>query len=135
MGRRSRLYWLLKEVEGLMYDASLNIDLLIVEGIHDEKTLRALGYEGVIVRYCDSRLSIHEFAEEVSHKFNGCSVAVLMDFDEEGRELSKRLEVELEARGLKVERYLRRKLIELIKGEGIKTIEGLSFLKKRLYKL
>jgi len=58
--------------------------------------------------------------------FRGFSVVILLDFDEEGEEMTRRLGRELEDRGLKIGHSNRRRLAQILTREGIYRVEELT---------
>ncbi|MCS7386625.1 MAG: toprim domain-containing protein [archaeon GB-1867-005] len=132
--KRKADFELMKRIEKLIEELNFSVDAVIVEGSHDEKALRRYGYRGKIIRFCDSRKPIFQFTEKLAEKFKGKRIAVLMDFDSEGEKLSKRLENELEEMGVKVHRYFRKTLKNIMIRENILAIEELTALRRRAYR-
>ncbi|RLE53871.1 MAG: hypothetical protein DRJ26_02755 [Candidatus Methanomethylicota archaeon] len=131
--KRRAEYELMKRIERIMEELNFSVDAIIVEGPHDEKALRRYGYNGLIIRFCNSRKPIYRFTESIAEKFRGKRIAVLLDFDEEGEQISKKLENELEELGVKVFRHVRRALRSILIRENIITIEGLTALRRRAF--
>lgn len=107
------------------------LSLIIVEGKNDEKALREIGLRVPIYRFRESGLSNVIFVDEISNNFKGRRIAVLLDFDDEGHEMAEYLSKELEERGVKVERYFRKILREILIKEGIRHIEEIRVIKTK----
>jgi 5S rRNA maturation endonuclease (ribonuclease M5) len=129
-----RKYELLKNIKKIIDELNYSVDFTIVEGIHDEKALRLLGYNGPIIKLCGSGLTISGLIDEISTKFQGGRAAILVDFDKEGKQLNQRLIMKLNAKGIKINQNIRKRLENLIGLEGIYTIEGINALKKFMNK-
>ncbi|MEM2539866.1 MAG: hypothetical protein QW563_03445 [Candidatus Methanomethylicia archaeon] len=121
---------LLENIKRIIDDLNYDVDFIIVEGIHDEKALRYLGYDGPIIRLCSSGLIISRFIDKISAKFQGKRGAILVDFDKKGKQLNRQLIMKLSNRSVKIDQNIRRKLEDLISPEGIYAIEGISMLGK-----
>jgi len=106
-----------------------NVDAVVVEGPHDKKTLKLLGYKKPIL-IC-SKPSHNELADLVTKKFS--NVVILTDFDEQGTLLNKRLSKLIEKGGVKVDRFYRRRFQKLFKEARISTIEGIYSIKLELF--
>jgi len=108
-----------------------NSSLVLVEGENDERALRMAELKTPITTFCDSKMPRFEFVERIASDYAGSSVVVLFDFDREGTAAAKRMMVELEEKGVRVERKVREKLGEILVREGIRRIEELpSILSK-----
>jgi 5S rRNA maturation endonuclease (ribonuclease M5) len=103
--------------------------LVIVEGKRDELVLRSLGLKAPIIK-TQSGIPRQLFIDQlVSATDQGSQVLILTDFDEEGSELCRLIEQELEIRRIRVLRRLRR---EIRKAMGNwRCIEELTALFKR----
>lgn len=130
--KKKRRYELLENIEKIINNLNYDVDFIIVEGRHDERTIRHLGYNGVIIKLCSSGLTISRLTDRLSAKFQGRRAAILVDFDEEGKRLNRRLTMELNIKGIKVNQHVRERLRKLVTLDGIYTIEGISAL-KRIY--
>ena len=120
-----RRYETYRELENLASEMNFAVDAVIVEGPHDQKTLRRLGCTKPILQASHRPPSdLVDFT--VKHYSN---VAVLTDFDEEGINLDRRLSQRFQARGVAVDRFYRRRFRKLLKTAGISTIEGIYTLK------
>lgn len=113
-----------RELEDLTSEMNFTVDAVVVEGPHDKKTLKLLGYEKPIL-IC-SKLSHYKFID-----FS--NVVILTDFDKEGIFLNKKISKLFEKRGVKVDRFYRRKFRALLKEVRILTIEGIYSLKLKLF--
>ena len=120
-----------KDLEDLIEEMNDYVDAAIVEGAHDKKTLEKMGFYKPVLKYSDSKLSDLEFIEMVAKKY--CSVVILTDYDSAGNRFNKKLTTELEKRGVRVEKVFRRKIKEKLQGSGMRTIEAIYALKKRVF--
>lgn len=118
-----------RELEEVASEMNFTVDAVIIEGPHDRRTLKHLGFEKPIL-LC-SKLSHSELVDLITEKFP--SVAVLTDFDEEGAQLNKKFSRLLERRGVKVDRFYRRRFQKLLKEARISTIEAIYSLKRKLF--
>ncbi|HDO20765.1 MAG TPA: hypothetical protein ENG81_04540 [Candidatus Bathyarchaeota archaeon] len=121
MGRdhfREKLMRLLEKIDG-------NVDAILVEGVRDEKALRRIGVKTEILRINMYGMNILNLVEYLEEKYRGKRIIVLSDFDNEGLRLNRRIEVEIEGRGVKVEKSLREKLRILMAKYGKRKIEEL----------
>jgi 5S rRNA maturation endonuclease (ribonuclease M5) len=105
------------------------VSLVIVEGSHDEAALRKVGLRTPVIGFSKSGLPVFAFVDELMKCYKGLTVVVLLDFDEEGAKMAERISRELEEGGVKVERFFRRKLGELLVREGIRRIEEVPLIK------
>ncbi|MDD1776323.1 MAG: hypothetical protein LUP94_03110 [Candidatus Methanomethylicus sp.] len=112
-------------------DINYRISLVLVEGIHDEDGLRKVGVKRPILRFCDSKLSTFAFVEEVVQNYSDQTVLVLFDFDDEGKKMAKKMEVQLEENGVKIDHFLRKELAKLLIGEGIWRVEDIFKIKAK----
>jgi 5S rRNA maturation endonuclease (ribonuclease M5) len=96
--------------------------LLIVEGIRDEKALKTLGLNNIIKI---NRKPLYRVAEEAA-RAKSKEIVILTDFDREGRALAAKLSLLLSPRKIRINRRLRRKIMEFGKPE----IENLRNLKE-----
>jgi 5S rRNA maturation endonuclease (ribonuclease M5) len=110
------------EIEEMNYGTSL----VVVEGKHDEKALKKIGLKTPVVQFCNCGLPVFAFIDEIVEDYQGLTVAVLLDFDEEGTKMSERLSKELEERGVKVDRFHRKRLAKILTKEGVFRIEELE---------
>lgn len=118
-----------RELEEVASEMNYIVDAVIIEGPHDKRTLKRLGFKKPIL-LC-AKLSHSELVDLITEKFP--SVAVLTDFDEEGAQLNKKFSRLLERRGVKVDRFYRRRFQKLLKEARISTIEAIYSLKRKLF--
>lgn len=108
-------------------------EVVVVEGSRDVEALRALGFEGEIEVYSrcgEVEADLVEFFAE-----RGSTILILTDFDEEGRQLNRRLSRHLEMRGVRVDRRMRREIGRLMILLGIHAIEALDDIAEELESL
>jgi len=118
-----------RELEELAFEMNYYVDTVVVEGPHDKKTLKLLGYKKPILT-CSKR-SHNDLADLVAKK--NSNVVILTDFDEQGTLLNRRLSKLFEKRGVKVDRFYRRSFQRLLKKLRISTIEGIySIIREHL---
>ena len=99
-------------------------DVVVVEGPRDVDALRNLDFEGRVTICSKVGVSDSDLAESLADRDS--KVVILTDFDEEGRELNRRLSRLFERRGIKVERELRREAGRLMAYVGVYAIEALD---------
>lgn len=116
-------------IEKINYGASL----VIVEGSNDKAALRKIGLKSPIVGFSNSGLPVFAFVEEIVRDYRGLTVVILLDFDKEGTRMAERISRELEEKGVKVDRFYRRTLGELLVREGMRRIEDTRLLKLKTY--
>lgn len=104
---------------------------IIVEGQKDEKALRDLGVEGIIVRL-NVGDSVFKTCEDLSRTHR--KVILLTDWDRRGGHLAKLLREGLEANGVQYDDEIRAKLAVLTK-KDIKDVESLAKHMRRLKKM
>ncbi len=112
-----RLTRLLGELETL-------VDVVIVEGPRDLEALRRLGFLGVISLFSQVGVPDTDFMDTASKEHG--SVAILTDFDEEGRKIDLALSEGFERRGLRVEKGLRREMGRIMAALRVYAIESLD---------
>jgi len=111
-------------VDEFFRDLEYLVDIVVVEGPRDVEALRNLGFEGRVTICSRVGVSDADLAESLA---DGASkVVILTDFDEEGRELNRRLSRLFERRGVKIERGLRREAGRLMAYVGVYAIEALD---------
>ena len=118
-----------RNLEQLASEMNYTVDAVVVEGPHDKKTLKLLGYNKPII-LC-SRLSHNEVTDRAAKKFS--NVSILTDFDEQGNLLNKKLAKLFETRGVRVDRFYRRRFRKLLKKAKISTIESIYSIKLKLF--
>ncbi|MFO7991279.1 MAG: topoisomerase [Thermoplasmata archaeon] len=94
---------------------------IIVEGKKDVEALRALGFEGVIIKI-KGRKTIFHIIEGMRGKYE--EVIVLTDWDHTGRRLAGRIKRACRANSIKPDMEYRRRLIKHLKKE-IKDVESI----------
>ncbi|RLE63818.1 MAG: hypothetical protein DRJ38_06660 [Thermoprotei archaeon] len=111
-----------EEIRRIIEEMNKNVDVVIVEGVHDESVLRSLGYRGEILKFSSFRgvLSISDFLER---EFSRKSVLILTDYDRRGEMINKRIKKALESSYVKIEERLRKELKILLLKYSMKTIE------------
>lgn len=119
---KNEIYEELKIIIGEMND---NIDAIVVEGPNDKLTLEILGFKNPIL-LC-SMFSYNKLADQSAKEFS--NVSILTDYDEEGQFKKKKLLKIFESRGIKVDRYYRKKIKEKLLELRILNIEGMRKLK------
>ena len=112
-----RLTRLLGELETL-------VGIVIVEGPRDLEALRQLGFRGVISLFSQVGVPDADFIDAISRAHG--SVAILTDFDEEGRKIDLALSEGFERRGVRVEKGLRREMGRIMAAIGVYAIESLD---------
>jgi 5S rRNA maturation endonuclease (ribonuclease M5) len=111
----------LEELISALKEASDRGAVIIVEGMRDEKALRALGIEGPVIMA--SRRPALDLAEMAARRYS--EVVILTDWDEKGDEISYNLKRHLRSAGARFDVDIRGKLRSLVKKE-IKDVESLS---------
>jgi 5S rRNA maturation endonuclease (ribonuclease M5) len=114
-----------EEIRSLVREMSRAVDAVIVEGPHDKKTIVKLGFKGPV--FTRSKYSYDDLTDRIAKKFS--VLAILTDFDEEGRTAYRALSNLLEKKEVTVNRYYRDKLEALLKEANITTIEGIYRLR------
>lgn len=114
---------LLTKINDLICDANYRIAAVIVEGANDEKALRDFNLKRPVIRYSDSKLPTFAFIEELVSGYRSQTLLVLVDFDSEGEKIARRMSNDLETRGVRVERFLRKEFANIFRREGILRVE------------
>ena len=112
-----RLTRLLGELETL-------VDIVIVEGPRDREALRLLGFRGEVSLFSQVGVPDADFMDTASREYG--SVAILTDFDEEGRKIDLALSEGFERRGLRVEKELRYEMGRIMAALRVYAIESLD---------
>ena len=99
-------------------------DVVVVEGIRDLESLRNIGFTGTVSLFSNVGVSDADFVDDLTTEYE--SVVILTDFDQEGREINRRLSRLLERRGVKVEKGFRSETGRLMAAIGVYTIESLD---------
>ena len=127
---RRKRYDIYKELENLATEMNYSVDSIIVEGSHDKKTLRALGYKKAILVL--SKTSLIDLADFASTRFT--KMVVLTDFDAEGALQARKLTRLLANRTIQVKEFYRRRFRKLLQMSKLATIESIYSLKLVLFK-
>lgn len=114
------------QLKEIIEDINYRVAMVIVEGIRDEQALLKFGLKRPVRRYSDSRMPTFAFVDEIVADYREQTVLVLVDFDEEGAKIAGRISGELEERGVKVDRFNRRRISRLLRAEGILRIEEMG---------
>lgn len=130
MSARSRAYRFLEELKEFIDDLNC-VDIAVVEGKHDEKALRLLGYRGRILKL--SKMRITELVDYIVRLHEkGHEIALLLDYDKEGENLCRHLENEIGRKGAKIQREVREKLKRIIVPNGVYHIEAIPILRRKM---
>jgi len=117
------------ELESVIQEMDDFVDAIIVEGIHDKEALEELGITKEILM-CSSKPDT-EFVDYLSGRHK--KVAILTDFDRAGKKFNKKLSTRLEREGVKVENQYRGKIGRILGLRGMRCIESVNALKKRIF--
>lgn len=109
---------------GMVREMAGEVDAVVVEGPRDREALRALGYSGPVLLASGSGQGRADFVDSIGERYR--TVALLTDFDGEGRAMAARLRGRLERSGVRVAPEWRVKLRSLMEGTGCRTVEGLA---------
>lgn len=110
----------------LVREMAAEVDAVVVEGLRDREALRGLGFSGPILLASGNGRNRADFIDSIGERHR--IVALLTDFDREGRALAARLRGRLERSGVRVAPEWRSRLGELLRGTGRKTVEELAKL-------
>ena len=119
------------ELRAIFDNVNYGVSAVIVEGIHDESALREAGVKSYMIQFCSSGVPNFAFVDEMVYNYKGMTVLILLDFDKEGTRMADRMSQELEERGVRVERTLRRKIGCILAGEGMLRIEEMHKIRDR----
>jgi len=114
----------LDELASLLSDIQNYVDVVLVEGVRDVSSLKALGCKALIEVLGHSGVSDYDLVDEIASKYS--DVLILTDFDEEGLSLNQKFSNLLERQGAKVETGLRRHVGRLMARIGVYAIESLD---------
>ncbi len=130
--RSKRTYDLdaLEEQISALLEASHNGAAIIVEGLRDERALRALGIRGPVIMA--SRRPALDLAEDTARRYR--EIIVLTDWDLKGDEMALKIDQYLRLAGARPDMDIRSRLKKLVKKE-IKDVESLSFYVERMREL
>lgn len=124
-GYEKKLEALNKTLQKLCYKADRG-SLLMVEGRKDVSALRTLGVNGEIISVKNVNKGLVDFLDEVQ----GSEIILLLDFDDYGTALLKKITRYLEGKGIRTNSFFWKK-IRTITRRNVKEIEGLpSYLEK-----
>ncbi|MEM3085515.1 MAG: toprim domain-containing protein [Halobacteria archaeon] len=115
-----------QEIKALFCEMAAEVDAVVVEGHRDREALRTLGYDGPVLLASGNGCNRADFVESIAERHR--TVALLTDFDREGRALAARLRGRLERSGVKVAAEWRNRLRDLLDGTGCRAVEGLKGL-------
>jgi 5S rRNA maturation endonuclease (ribonuclease M5) len=116
------------ELEGVIQEMDDFVDAVIVEGTRDKRALEELGITKEI-EMCASRPDT-EFVDYLRTRYK--TVAILTDYDSMGKRINKRFIRRLEREGVKVENRYREKIGVILGLRGMKSIESLNSLRRRI---
>lgn len=125
---QERDYETYTELESVIQEMDDFVDAIIVEGIRDKKALKEMGITTEIVM-CSSR-SYSDCVDYLRSRHR--KVAILTDYDRTGKKFNKKLTARLEREGVKVERRYREKIGRVLGLRGMKCVESVNSLKKRI---
>lgn len=128
MSKIARIAKFIESLNKIIDDINREGVTIIVEGIRDERALRNLGFTGRIVRFSNSGLSVTFFVEKLFKNFKPHKVLVLSDYDNDGEKLNRKITNELEVWGFDVDKITRWRIGEILKSEGIYSIEDINGL-------
>jgi 5S rRNA maturation endonuclease (ribonuclease M5) len=116
------------ELESVIEELNESVDAIIVEGVRDKKGLRELGITKEILM-CSTKPDT-AFIDDLRSRYK--RVAILTDYDRAGKRFNKRLIARLERDGVKVETTFRSRIGQILGLRGMRDIESVNALKKRL---
>ncbi|MEM2924266.1 MAG: DNA primase [Methanocellales archaeon] len=120
----------LKEIELLMNELrndSKKGAIILVEGKKDERALRDLGIEGMVV--VASHYPLLQISDKMAN--DGVEIVLLTDWDKKGDLIAEKISTYLSALGRNVNLRIRTKLGDLIK-KDVKEVENLPSYIARL---
>ncbi|MCR6624301.1 MAG: toprim domain-containing protein [archaeon YNP-LCB-024-027] len=130
MGRRKEIIEKRMEIIEALKKLDENVDIIIVEGKRDKYALRKLGCKANIITLGEAHKPLLTLIEDLNIKYTGLKIVILMDFDEEGEKLNKKIERMLEGSSLRIERTLKDRLKKAMLEENRRRIEELIGLLK-----
>ncbi|RZN35664.1 MAG: toprim domain-containing protein [Methanophagales archaeon ANME-1-THS] len=116
------------ELEDVMQEMDNFVDAIVVEGAHDKEALEKLGITKEIL-LCSSRPRT-DFVDYISSRHK--KVVILTDYDRTGKRINKKLSSWLERAGIKVEKRYRDDDRLILGFRGMRSIESVNALKKRI---
>lgn len=117
------------ELEDVIQEMDDFVDAIVVEGVRDKAALEGLGVTKEIVT-CASKPDT-EFVDYLRSRHK--KVTILTDYDEAGKKFNKKLTARLEHAGIKVENQYRGRIGRILGLRGMRDIESVNALKKRLF--
>jgi 5S rRNA maturation endonuclease (ribonuclease M5) len=117
----------LEELSSTLKEIHNYVDVILVEGLRDADSLKALGYSENIETLNHPGVNDYDLADRIASRYS--SVLVLTDFDEEGLALNKRFSTLLEHKGVKIEYGTRNRVGRLMAMIGVYAIESLDNIK------
>ena len=118
--REEKIHQLLEKLT----EESANGTPIIVEGKNDVETLRTLGIGGRIITAKTGGKTLLDVIVEVEES-SIAEVIVLLDFDRQGREWTRRVQQHLEKQGIRANVRFWLELLTLV-GRDVKDVEGLA---------
>ena len=95
-----------------------------MEGSRDIKSIRSLGYQGVIEALGKPGVNDYDLTDELASKYT--HILLLLDFDEEGLNLTNHFTQLLERKGAKMAYGLRKYVGRLMAAIGVYAVESLD---------
>jgi len=130
MGREEQRRAAWDELVSTLREVDRFVGVVIVEGRRDVEALKSQGLVKPIFTCSSPRRSHPDLLEEIAKDFR--SVVILTDFDEEGRDLNRKLASMLKQRSLIVDEGFRRAVGKILGKLRILTIESLRKLRKEM---
>lgn len=109
------------DVEELIAAMDEDVDCAIVEGGNDRDALRRAGFTGSI-ETCSETDGFVAFAKRVARTYD--RVAILTDYDEEGKELNRKLQAYIP--GSRNRKRWRKELGKILTDHGRRDIEAIT---------
>lgn len=116
------------ELESVIREMDDFVDAIVVEGVRDKAALEGLGVTKEIVT-CASKPDTW-FIDYLHSRHK--RVTILTDYDKAGKKFNKKLTARLEHAGIKVENQYRGRIGRILGLRGMRDIESVNSLKKRL---
>jgi 5S rRNA maturation endonuclease (ribonuclease M5) len=117
------------QLESIIREMNDGVDSIVVEGVRDKEAMQRIGFTKEILLYSGSKFSDVDFVDYIRSRYK--SVAIMTDYDREGKKLNQKLCLRLERGGVRVEKIYRDKIGTILAICGMKSIESLnSFMKK-----
>lgn len=110
-----------RRIQNVILDIRAEVDIAIVDGADDKKTLKHLGFDNPV--FTRSEHSYLVLANKIAKRYK--IVAVLTDFDEEGKLANDRLTKLLLERNVQVCTSCRETLETVLKVANLTTVEGI----------